>query len=245
MLRDLSSAPTDELSTTLTALLESGTDSNPALSALLHDYTAYHVVLVVVAGLFLGATSWLAVVLWLRYRRARRISGGAAGFERRTYLGFALASAVVALFLAVVVAANVSNALDPRHGFAEALGLIGTPKPGSSAGELQTAYTRWLTSGVDDAPARVTAAIEDRLSWQRPKAFITSALLAGGALLTASIWRRLVRRSRQRTGRRTWGERVVVASGVVLAGVCSLLMLMVIGNTQGSLAPLSLTLFYG
>lgn len=242
---DLTARATTDLTTTLTALLESGVDSNPALTALLRDYTAYHVVLVVVGGLFLVALTWLSATMWRRWWRSRRTASGATGFERRTYASFGLLSAVVALFLALVVAANVSNALDPRDGFAGALGLLGVPKAGTSVAELQDAFTTWLTAGDDEVPSRVTEAIDERLSWQRPKAIITTVLLVGGVVLSAATWRSLVRRSRARPGRRPLREWGLSCVGVLSVVVCLLLMLMVMGNTQGSLAPLSLTLFFG
>jgi uncharacterized membrane protein YidH (DUF202 family) len=202
-------------------------------------------VLVVVGGLFLVAVTALAAVLWRRFRRARAAAPPAPRFERRTYFWSALLLTGVAAFLALVVAANVSNVLDPRHGFGGALGLIGSPKAGTSASELHAAYAAWLTSGTDDVPARVNEAIDDRLAWQRPKAIITSVLLVCFVALAAMTWRSLVRRSRARTGRRPLGEWALLGLGLLSGAACLLLMLMVIGNTQGSIAPLSLTLFYG
>lgn len=235
----------DDLRSSLHSLLESGTDTNPALAALLHDYTRYHQVLVVVGGLFLVAVTGLSVALWRRFRRSRAAASRTSRFERRTYFWSALVLTGVAAFLALVVAANMSNVLDPRQGFGGALGLIGTPKAGTSAGELHTAYATWLTSGSADVPSRVTESINDRLAWQRPKAIITSVLLVGFVTLAALTWRAMIRRSRARTGRRPLREWALLGLGLVSGAACLLLMLMVIGNTQGSIAPLSLTLFYG
>jgi uncharacterized membrane protein YidH (DUF202 family) len=241
----MTAAVHDDLRTTLRSMLESGTDTNPALAALLHDYTRYHQVLVVVGGLFLVAVTALTAVLWRRFRRSRAAPTPASRFERRTHFWSALVLTGVALFLGLVVAANISTVLDPRHGFGGALGLIGTPKAGTSAGELHAAYTTWLTSGSDEVPPRVTEAIDDRLAWQRPKAIITSVLLVGSVALAVVTWRSLIRRSRGRTGRRPLREWGLLGLGLVSGAACLLLMLMVLGNTQGSIAPLSLTLFYG
>jgi uncharacterized membrane protein YidH (DUF202 family) len=235
----------DDLRSSLHSLLESGTDTNPALAALLHDYTRYHQVLVVVGGIFLVAVTGLSVLLWRRFRRSRSAASPAPRFERRTYFWSALLLTGVSMLLALVVAANISNVLDPRHGFGGAIGLVGSPKAGTSAEELQAAYATWLTSGTDEVPPRVTEAIDDRLAWQRPKAIITSALLAGFVALAAVTWRSLIRRSRGRTGRRPLREWSLLGLGLVSGAACLLLMLMVMGNTQGSIAPLSLTLFYG
>jgi hypothetical protein len=241
----LITAAQDDLRTTLRSMLEPGTDANPALAALLSDYTRYHQVLVVVGSLFLVAVTALAAVLWRRFRRSLAAISPASRFERRTYFWSALLLTGVSLFLALVVAANISNVLDPRHGFGGALGLIGTPKASTSAGELHAAYTTWLTSGTDEVPSRVTEAIDDRLAWQRPKAIVTSVLLVAFVALAVVTWRSLIRRSRVRVGRRPLREWGLLGLGLVSGAACLLLMLMVLGNTQGSIAPLSLTLFYG
>lgn len=233
-----------DLRTTLSALLDSGTDANPALNALLRDYAAYHRVLAVLAGAFLIATTVLSVALWRRFR-STRTPGAGWTFERRMSFWLGLVSAGTALFLALVVAANVSNVLDPQAGFAGALGLLGSPKAGTSAAQLQDAFAGWLRSGAAAVPPEVTAAIDDRLAWQRPKAMICSVLLVAAVALTAVAWRALVRRSRLRQRRRTAGERLMLLGAMVGVPVCLLLMLMVLGNVQGSLAPLSLTLFFG
>lgn len=237
-----SSGAGHDLRTTLSGLLDSGTDTNPALSALLADYTAYHRVLVVVGSLFLAGAAALTVVAWLRFRRART-PGRGWSFERRTWFWFALLGAGTALFLAVVVAANVSTVLDPRQGFAGALGLLGHARPGSSNAAVQDAVAAWLRSGSDVVPPEVARAIDARLAWQRPKAVITSVLLAVLVVMTALVFRRLVRRSR--AAGLGPGDRVLQLVGIASTAACLLLVLMVLGNTQGSLAPLSLTLFLG
>ncbi|MFC6236413.1 hypothetical protein [Longivirga aurantiaca] len=234
----------DNLRTSLSRLLTSGTDTNPALNALLADYTSYHRVLAIVGGAFLLALTTLSVMLWGRFRRSRT-PGRGWSFERRTYFGLGLVAFGAALFLGLVVAANVSTVLDPRHGFGGAMGLLGTPRAGTSAAQLQDAFATWLQSGAPSVPPEVTRAIDERLAWQRPKAIITSTLLLGFVAVSAVTWRSLIRRSHGRTGRRSlrgWG---LLGAGVLSVAVGLVLMLMVLGNTQGSLAPLSLTLFFG
>ena len=63
-------------------------------------------------------------------------------------------------------------------------------------------------------------------------------------LVSALIWRSLIHRSRDRTARWRAKEFVLLLLGVVSVLACLVLMLMVMGNTQGSIAPLSLTLFF-
>ena len=74
-------------------------ETNPAYERLLQDYSDYHLALVVVGGVFMLALLALAVVSWVRFRRAPRV------FERRTHLVFALGSTGVGLLLALVCVA--------------------------------------------------------------------------------------------------------------------------------------------
>jgi uncharacterized membrane protein YidH (DUF202 family) len=235
----------DSLQDTLKGIVRSGTDSNPALNTLLGDYMKYHVVLVVVGGLFLIGLAALCVIFWRRFAKAPKGSTRGWSFERRTYFCFGALSLMVTLFMALVVLANVSNVVNPQHGFAGAIPLLGTPSPGTSAEALQQSFATWLQSGSTEVPDVVQGAIDDRLSWQRPKAIICTVLLVAFLLLCAVIWRALIRKSRVRTSRRTFAEWSLLGGGIISVGVCLLLMLMVIGNTQGSIAPISLTLFYG
>ena len=238
-------ALSDSLKETLRRLVESGDESNPALAVLLRDYTAYHRLLVIVGGLFLLGFIVLSAFFWRRFRRTPKVGDRRWTFEKKTYLCFGVLSVLVGLFLALVVAGNVSNVLNPRTGFEGAIGLLGAPKAGTQAAELQQSFATWLASGDTQTPATVQQAIDNRLSWQRPKAIICSLLLVLSLIATALVWRRLIRSSRSPQARWSVGRVALLLLGVVLVGVCLVLMLMVMGNTQGSIAPISLTLFYG
>lgn len=236
---------TSDLHDTLEELLRSGSVSNPALNALLDGYTKFHVAFIAVAGCFLLAFAVLAAFSWRRFRRARASTTRRWSFERVTYLFFAASSVIFALVMALLVAANASNVADPRHGFSGGLGMLGTPQPGTRAAELHQSFATWLQSGQTDTPTLVTARIDERLAWQRPKAIICSVLLVVLLVLCAQIWRTLIRRSRVRQKGWTPKDVALVAAGLLGGPVCLVLMLMVIGNAQASLAPLSMTLFYG
>jgi len=229
----------------LDELLLSGSDTNPALNALLRDYTRYHVVFIAVGGLFLLAFVVLAVSSWRRWRRAPRPTNRRWSFERVTYACFGASSVLLALMMAVIVAANISNVVDPRHGFSGAVDMVGAPRTGTRTAELHQAFTAWLQSGRTDMPSLIDTRIDERLAWQRPKAIICSVLLLALVLLSARIWRTLVRRSRARQSGWERKDVALLLAGVAAGPVCLLVMVMVIGNTQGSFAPMSLTLFFG
>ena len=63
-------------------------------------------------------------------------------------------------------------------------------------------------------------------------------------MLAAHVLAHAHRRSRVREGRRRAGEALLDGRGLAVP-VCLLLMFMVMGNTQASVAPMSMTLFYG
>ena len=229
----------------LRTLLQSGSESNPALNALISDYSTYHLVLVMVGGLFLVALIILSVFLWRRFSRAPRTDTRRWTFEKRVYFVFGLLSVLVGLAMTVIVAANVSTAVHPREGFAGSISMLGTPQPGTPSADVQGSVYAWLESGSTDTPADLQAQIDERLSWQRPKAIVCGVLLVVFVFLSFLIWRALIRRSRDRTARRCFPGVGLFVLGVITVLASLLLMLMVMGNTQGTLAPISLTLFLG
>ena len=229
----------------LRTLLQSGTESNPALNVLIDDYARYHLVLVVVGGLFLVALIVLIVFMWRRFARAPRATSRTWTFEKWVYFSFGVLSVLVAVVMAVIVAANVSTAMHPREGFAGSISMLGTPQPGTPTDAVYRSVYTWLESGSAATPPELQAQVDERLGWQRPKAIVCGVLLVVFASLSAFIWRALIRRSRDPAARWSLRRTALLLLGMITVLVCLLLMLMVMGNTQGSLAPISLTLFLG
>lgn len=235
---------TDTLAETLRRLLKSDAPSSPALDVLIADYARYHLVLVIVGGFFLLCQILLIIFFWRRFRRAPKPTAHRWTFERVTYFGFGLLSVCVALFLALVVAANISNAVSPRAGFAGSIGLLSEPEVGTSTYDVQRAYDQWLKSDDAEVPPGVQTAVNERLAWQRPKALICSALLLLFVVLSAATWRTLIRRSRGPDAKWKLADSALLLAGVFTVAACLLLMLMVMGNTQAAVAPISMTMFY-
>ncbi len=214
---DRSARATTDLTTTLTAVLESGVDSNPALTALLRDYTAYHVVLVrggrpVPCGPRLAQRHDVAPLEAQSPDRKRR-----NGFRAPNLSSFGLLQrGGRALRWRSSLRRTSAPPSIRGTGSPARSGCSGAPKTGHVGSRLQDAFTTWLTSGADEVPPRVADAIDDRLSWQRPKAIVCSVLLAGRVVLSAATWRSLVRRSRARSGRRPLREWGLLGVGVVV-----------------------------
>ena len=235
---------TDTLRATLDDLLRSGTTSNPALNRLLDDYTSFHLVLVPVGSLFMLGFVALTVVSWRGFRRATtRTSSRRRTFEKRTWLSLTGLGGILVTLSAVVIAANVSNVLDPRRGFAGSIGMIGTARAGTPTASLHQSFTMWLQSDSSATPPLVQRAIDDRLAWQQPKALISTVLFFVCVWLCVRIWRALIIKSRLSEPERNLRTVGLSFARWGLVAASFLLMLMVIGNTQASLAPLALTLF--
>ncbi len=237
--------PDGNLQGTLEDLLGSGSTSNPALDRLVDDYATYHATLVVVGGCFLLALLLFTGFCWKQYRRSRAQGAGTPTFERKVYARLGLSSIAVSALLAVVVAANLSSALDARQGVSGVATSLGSPPATSGRAELQLEFSTWLQSGDPDTPSSIDDRIDDRLAWQQPKAIITGVLLLLIAAFSARVWRGLLRDSRASFRRWAARDRARLAAAIGSVPVCLLLMLMVIGNTQASVAPLTMTMLFG
>ncbi len=235
----------DSLQTTLNNLLQSGTQSNPALNSLLSDYIKYHVVFLIVGGLFTLILLTLSILFWTRYKKTPKTAISKWIFEKKTYFSFSLLTTIVGLFMALIVVANTSTVLNPQQGFSGVVGMLGISQTDEQKVQLHQSFNIWLQSGSTHIPALIQSKINDRLAWQLPKAIICSALLIIFIVVSVYIWGTLIRQSKVREMKRTLKEKMLLFSGVVSVAVCLLLMLMVIGNMQGAFAPLSLTLLYG
>jgi hypothetical protein len=233
------------LSDTLNELMRSATTVNPALNKLLDDYQTEHAVTAVVGSMFLVAVVAGSVVFSKRFARSPRTDGRRWTFEKKTYGSFGVLSVLVGLLLAVMVVANVSSARSPRQGFSGAIAMVGTADVGTDKAALDEAFTVWLQSASAETPALVQRKVDDRLAWQQPKAVVCSVLLAVFVALSILVWRSLLRRSREVRGAGRFPGAALRVTGVVSVVASLLVMLMVIGNTAASFAPLNLTMFFG
>jgi hypothetical protein len=200
--------------------------TSPAYDLLLTADRNFHVAFLVVGGLFTLLLLLFSVFSWVQFKRARRRT-----FQRRSYFSFGAASLALGLLMAVVTWGNVTSVVNPRQT------LSGTTL--SQVGET------WLQAGRAQISPLLQHAIDERLAWQRPKAVICSILLAAFVTLTVFLWRTLIRQSTTGEPFRKLSRRLMLGAGVLSAVSCLLLMLMVIGNTEGAFAPLFLTVLYG
>lgn len=235
----------DNLQNTLYSLTQSGSFSNPAYSTLLHDYTRYHAVLFIEGGIFTIILILLSVHFWRRIISIQKAKTYNWTFEKKTYFGFGLISTVTALLMLLIVAANLSNVLDPLEGFAQSISDLGTPQAGTQKAALYEAVNVWAQSGDTQIPFILQDEVRNRLSWQVPKAIICSILLVVFAVFTIYIWQTLINISQAEKPVWNLKEKGLIAIGLTTVLTTLLLMIMALANTQASFAPVMLTLLFG
>lgn len=230
---------------TLSKLLQSGSQSNPAMNTLINDYTAYHLVLVVVGGFFVLIFLLLSLFLWTHFQRTLRAAKHQWTFEKKTYFFLGAVSTVAGLLIALIIAVNATTVLNPLPGFSALVDSLGTPKAGTQMDKLYQAFNTWLQSGSTHIPSLIQRTIDERLAWQRPKAIVSSVLLVVFGALSTGLWRTLLKKSQIRESK--WGlkERVLLVSGLTTITISLLLVVFVVANMQGAFAPLALTLAFG
>lgn len=233
----------ENLKNTLYSVMQSGSSSNLAYNTLLHDYTKYHAVLFIEGGIFVLLLIVLNVYFWRRFKKIRKAETHNWTFEKKAYFCFGLASTIVALFMLLIVSANLSSVLNPQEGFAQLIPDLGTPQTGTQKAVLYQAVNTWVQSGTAHMPPVLQNEVRDRLAWQRPKAIVCSILLAVFAIFTARLWQKLIN---SRASKSIWmlKDKALIIIGVIAVPVTLLLMIMALANTQASFAPLTLTLLF-
>jgi energy-coupling factor transporter transmembrane protein EcfT len=235
----------DNLQSTLSKLIQSGSRSNPAMNTLINDYTEHHVVLVVVGGFFVLIFFLLCLFFWTQFKRTPQTAKHKWSFEKKTYFSLGVVSIVVGLLIALIVAVNATTVLNPLPGFSSLVDSLGTPKAGTQMDKLYQAFNTWLQSGSTHIPSLIQSKIDERLAWQRPKAIVSGVLLVVFVALSTCLCRTLLKKSRVRES--TWGlkERALLVCGAATITLSLLLMVIVIANMQGAFAPITLTLAFG
>ena len=197
--------------------------------------------MVIVGGFSVFVLTLFAGYQFRLLRKSRSLSGNLKSISGKVYLYLGTFTAFLAVVLGLIVIGNLGNALNPKSGFMNSLGMLGTPITGSKSAMLQDSFTEWVQSERLSAPAYINQIVEERLSWQMPKAIISFLLLALLTYISKQVWSSLVNNSDVFNKRRAYAQ---FSLGVLLSLICTLLLVMAIANTQGSIAPVVLSLFF-
>lgn len=235
----------DSLQTTLNKLIQSGSGSNPALNTLINDYTMYHIVFVIAGGLLVIIFVLLSIFFLWQWKKSPKTDKSKWTFEKKLYFAFVTFSILVGLAMALITAANATNAVNPRHGFSLLPDSLVTPTVGTQKYQLHMAFNMWLQSGSADIPSIIQSKIHERVVFHTAKAIVCTILLVLSVVFSKFIWNVLIKRSRMREAKWRLKESALVVSGVATIALSLLLMVIVVANTQAAFGPITLTLLYG
>ena len=225
----------------LQKLVQESDSSNPAYKFLLNDYAKYHFVMVVLGGVTVVALTFFAGYQFRLLQMSGGLSSSLKTIVGKAYLYLGTLTAFLAFVFSLIAFGNLGNALNPRIGFQNSLEMLGAPIAGSKSALLQDSFTKWVRSESPSAPTDINKIVNDRLSWQMPKAIMSFLLLILLIYISRRVWAILVNNSHHLSRRRTFA---LFSLGVLLSLICTLLLVMTIANAQGSIAPMALSLFF-
>lgn len=225
----------DELTDTIQQH-SSGWRSNPAMKALIDDYTRSHWLLVIIGGACTVALLALGLAQWRRFRQSPR-TRGVVSWERRLFCTLGATLTCAGLAMGLIVAANVSTATDPMPGF-----LMASAHPTPNSLAVDEAVIEWVNSGSSTVPSVVDSQVHDRLAWQLPTAIICGLLLIVFTALAVRLSRSIVRQFRAGLAAPT---RARFAGQLAATCAALLMMVMFVANLQNALAPLAITVVGG
>jgi hypothetical protein len=230
----------DKLQVLMDELMRSGWQSNPAMTALVNDYAKFHAIFVVATSVALLVLVLMSAFCWARSRKIARTGTSGEVFERRVFRSFAFLGSLLSLAFALLITVNADHAFNPSS-VLDGFSLLSAPRGDSAVGR---ALLEWIESNAIHPPLLITQKIHDRVSWQGPKAIICGVLLILFVAMSVRSWDLLLKRKKRKrateTNRRL-EEKILFGIGTTTAAVSLLMLIMVIANTQGALAPLTIT----
>ena len=228
----------DQLRNMLIDRLKSGWQSNPGMSALVHDYARYHAVLVIAGGLLVVVFVLLSVFSWISFKKIPKAGRFRWASRKQVYFSFGILSTIVSFFVLLVVAANATNAFNPLPGFSSLVSSSAI-RSDSAVGD---ALNGWITSGSGKIPPVIEQRIHDRIAWQEPKAVVCGIGLIALVALSVFLWRMLIKAMEPVGPKRRLKKVVLSTAGSAAVAIALLLMVMTVANLQGAIAPMTISI---
>ncbi|WP_330484380.1 hypothetical protein [Tumidithrix elongata] len=209
---------------------------------IISDYAKYHAALVIAGGLFTLILISLSVFFWIKFKKIPKTGKFKWIFEKKVYFSFGLLSGIVALCMTLIVAANATNAFNPLHGFSL---LIDDLTPSSYSVQLHHAYNDWIQSGSSTLPTLIEQHIHRRVIFHTTKAIVCGILIIVFTALSIPLWRTLIKKPNASETKWRLKEKTFFVAGIATVALSLLMMIIVVANLQGAIAPIALTLLFG
>lgn len=228
----------NELRNTLNELIKSGSQTNSVMNKIINDYARYHTIIVILCGSLVLIFALLSIIFWTRFKRIPKIGKSKWKFEKKVYLSFGILSSSFALLLLLIVVANVTNALNPRHGFSLAV------VPSVSKGEIQTdelhhEFSQWVKTGNTNIPPIIKNQINEVAKFHTTKAIYSGILLVIFVAVSIILWNMLIKKSKAENSKWRLKEIAYFIFGICTVAISLLMLVVVVANIQGALAPLT------
>ncbi|WNR45159.1 hypothetical protein [Paenibacillus roseipurpureus] len=232
----------EELPRTLSEIIKSGSQSNPAVNALISDYAMYHAVLVIVGGCLVFIFAMLSIIFWRKLTKSPNISGMKWGFERKVYFSFLLMNSCVTLLMILIVAANLTNTLNPLHGFSLLNVDLNISNGPTYKDELRNAFKEWIQSGNENIPSIIQEKFNKRIEFHTTKAIVCGTLLILFVSLSVYMWNELLKRVKSNNFIWRFKDKAYFVFGNATVVLTLLMMVVVVANMQAAFAPKTLTM---
>lgn len=232
----------DQLQNTLLQQIQSGWQSNPVTHQIINGYAKYHAVLAVTGGLFLIVVLFLAIRFWVGFKKIPNVRRFEWSFEKKAYCSFGIVFTLVALFLALVVAANISTVAKPLPGFS---GSISSLTDTSYNRQLHRDFNDWIISGSATPPKLVQERIHHRRVFHTIRVMVSGMLLVEFTILSIRLWKTLL--TKRSTSETKWTPKEIVwlVGGIIAVAVALLMMIVFMANLQSAIVPIANTLQFG
>ncbi len=232
----------EQLQQKLQTHIQSGWQSNPATNQIINGYARYHAVLAITGSVFFLILLWLIVRFWIRFKKIPKISMLKWPFEKKAYLWFATVFTFVTLFLTLIVAANVSTAINPLPGFT---GSIPSLTDTSYNIQLHHAFNDWVVSGKSTPPILVQQRIQHRRVFHTVRVLVSGILLIAFAVLSIGIWKTLIARRNSTDTKWNLKEVLCLIAGITVVALALVMMIIFMANLQSAIVPIANTLQFG
>lgn len=221
--------------------INSGSRSNKAVEILIGDYAKYHLVMVLIGSISSLLLLCLAFIQISEFGVSKNLLANIRTLKGKIHFYMGSLSAFLGSLLALVVIGNLGNAVKPRSGLLNSLPMLEDRFNRNNSRIHQISFFDWLKSGDSHIPKEIARIVNERLAWQRPKAILCFFLLVLVIFLSKHIWRSLIQNSQSLSRLRVVTQ---FSGGIATTLFAALFLVMFIGNTQGAIAPISLSLFF-
>jgi len=219
-------------------MVKSGLQSNPATNTIINDFAKYHFIIVILGACMVLIFALLSKIFWTKFKRIAKTHKLKWGFEKKVYFYFGTLNTLWALLMTLLVYANLTSALNPVQGFSMVVETYITLKR-TNLDKLHQTFNQWINSGNETIPSILQEQLNAGVKFHTTKAMVCGILLTIFVVLSIILWTRLIKRTKVNDSKWGFKEKAYFVFGIATVNLSLLMIVMVMANMQGALAPLN------